>query len=265
MTSTEPIISVRNVSKIYPEHGSSISLREEGTRLLKRMFRGLQVSADEQNEVRGFQALTDVSFDVYAGEGFALVGRNGSGKTTMIRLLANIMRPTAGTIEIKGRYTALIGLGTGFLPDMTGRENIYLNAAIYGVPPRETEERIEEIIAFADIGEFIDHRVRDYSSGMRARLGFSVAVHIFPDIIMVDEALAVGDAAFRQKCNEKIDSLLAENRTLILVSHGASHIRRLCQRAIWLHDGKVMMKDDAELVLKEYNTFMKVKKGQGED
>lgn len=261
---SESVICVRNVSKIYPAQSSRVMLRQEAMGLLRRTFRNIVSEGalsvrDAPARVRGFQALKNINFDVNAGEGIALVGRNGSGKTTMIRLLANIMRPTMGTIEVHGRYAALIGLGSGFINDMTGRENVYLNAAIYGVPPRETDEIIDEIIEFADIGQFIDRRINEYSSGMKARLGFSVASHILPDIVMVDEALAVGDAAFREKCHEKISALLAENRTLVLVSHNAADVRRLCQRAIWLHDGKIQMQGSTKDVLKEYESFMKVK------
>lgn len=260
--SVESVIRVHNVSKIYPEHGSSVLMRQGGLQVLKQTLLGMLKAPPSDGKVTGFQALKNISFNVRPGEGVALIGRNGSGKTTMIRLLANIMRPTTGTIEVRGRYTALIGLGTGFIPEMTGRENIYLNAAIYGVPPAETDERLEEIIEFADIGSFIDRRVREYSSGMRARLGFSVAVHILPDIIMIDEALAVGDAAFRQKCHNRINELLAENRTLVLVSHSDRDVRRLCQRCIWLHNGEIQMEGETRHVLKEYNEFMQIDEEQ---
>lgn len=257
--SREPVIRVSNVSKTYPEHGSSALLRQEGMKLIRRGVRGLIQTETPDSHVRGFQALKNISFEVYAGESVALVGRNGSGKTTLIRLLANIMSPTTGTIEVRGRYTALIGLGTGFIPEMTGRENIYLNAAIYGVPPDETDKLLEQIIEFADIGEFIERPVREYSSGMRARLGFSVASHIMPDIIMVDEALAVGDTAFRQKCYARIDELLTDDRTLVLVSHSEKEVRSLCERTIWLHNGEIQLEGDTPTVLEQYNTFMKVK------
>jgi lipopolysaccharide transport system ATP-binding protein len=253
--SVDPVIRVQNVSKVYPELGSSLSLRQEGLKLIKKTLLSLGPPQPPSAPV-GFQALKDITFDVYPGEGVALVGKNGSGKTTLIRLMANIMRPTTGTIELHGRYTALIGLGTGFIPDMTGYDNVYLNAAIYGVPPHETDAIIEQIIDFASIGDFIYRRVREYSNGMRARLGFSVAVHILPDIIMVDEILAVGDASFQKKCRNKIDELLADNRTLVFVSHSTNEVKRLCSRAIWLNEGEVQLQDSVDIVLKEYNAFM---------
>ena len=257
---SECIVQVQNVSKIYPERSSLVSLREEGLRLMHQTCQGFFTRTPGEPIHQGFTALKDINFEIQQGESIAFVGRNGSGKTTLIRLLANIMRPTTGNIAIHGRYVALIGLGTGFIPDMTGRENIYLNAAIYGVPPREIDEIIAEIIAFADIGDFVNRRVREYSSGMTARLGFSVAVHILPDIIMVDEALSVGDVGFQHKCNQKIDELLSENRTLILVSHSEDSVKRLCKHAIWLHQGEMKMHGAVDDVLKEYNAFMTSKK-----
>ncbi|MEL6270517.1 MAG: ABC transporter ATP-binding protein [Chloroflexota bacterium] len=259
-TSSPYAIRAHDVSKVYPEKLSSFSIRKEGMAVVRGWLnRHTEEDTTTEQGPRGFTALQGISFDVEPGSSIAFVGRNGSGKTTLIRLLANIMRPTTGSIEVNGRYSALIGLGTGFIRDMTGRENIYLNAAIYGVPPHETEEIIDEIIAFADIGAFIDRPVDEYSSGMNARLGFSVAVHILPDIVMIDEALAVGDTAFKRKCNEKLDALLSENRTLVLVSHSDRDVLRLCDRAIWLHQGNMMLDGEVKHVLREYNQFMNPK------
>lgn len=245
---------MENVSKIYPTLGSQGSIRREGINFIRRVVSNALEKPIEPR-TRGFQALKDVSFNVYPGEGVALVGQNGAGKTTLISLIANIMRPTSGTITVNGRYAALIGVTTGFLKELTGRQNIYLNAAIYGLPPKETDHIIDKVIDFADIGPFINRQVREYSSGMKARLGFSVAIHILPDIILLDEALAVGDAAFKQKCKVKIDSLLSEGRTLVLVSHSSGEVLRLCQRAVWLHKGEVKMIDSAEAVIGEYEGF----------
>ena len=243
----EPVIEVNHVSKIFHRQMKQISLRQEARSFITGL---LNRGAAEQ--AQPFYALRDVSFTVQRGESVALVGRNGSGKTTLIRLMTRIMRPTTGQITVRGRYSAIIGLGAGFLPYMTGRENIYLNAAFYGVTPRETDERLDEIIAFADIGDFIDAPVKDYSSGMSSRLGFSVAVHILPEIIFLDEVLAVGDAAFQEKCIARILSMKAQGKTIIFVSHSVGSVRLLCERALWIDRGQVLMDDRTEVVVEAY-------------
>lgn len=252
---SEIAIRVNNLSKVYPRHMHSFSLRQEGSQVIKSWVQRFQAGRSPQNTPTDFKALDNVSFTVRRGESLGIVGRNGSGKTTLIRLMANIMRPSTGTVQVDGRFAALIGLGTGFIPEMTGRKNIYLNAAIYGVPPDETNTFIAEIIDFAELDDFIDEPVKTYSSGMRARLGFSVAIHILPEIIFVDEALAVGDAGFQKKCNERINQLLAENRTFVLVSHG-NDIAQLCDRVIWLDKGKIVMDGDSQTVLKAYQDYI---------
>lgn len=251
------VVRVDQVSKIFPKKIESTTLREEGVGLIKKFLpRFLRGGSEESTEVpAGFTALKDVSFCVQYGEALGIVGRNGSGKTTLIRLMANIMRPTTGTVEVRGRYAALIGLGTGFITEMTGRKNIYLNAAIYGVPPSETDGFINDVIDFAELGDFIDEPVKTYSSGMRARLGFSVAIHILPDVVFIDEALAVGDAGFQEKCWNRINQLRQENRTFIIVSHGGD-IRKMCNRVIWIDKGQVQMDDDTETVLSAYQDFI---------
>jgi ABC-type polysaccharide/polyol phosphate transport system ATPase subunit len=246
-TPQEPVIIVDNISKAFPLMGRQISLRHEAVSMVKRLVRGKRGAADNR-----FYALKDISFTVNEGESLAIVGRNGSGKSTLLRVMARIMRPTTGYTEVRGHFTALIGLGAGFIPTMTGRENIFLNAAIHGVPPDDIEARMEDIIAFADIGEFIDQPVKNYSSGMNARLGFSVAIHILPEIIFLDEVLAVGDAAFKKKCMDRIMSLRQERKTIVFVSHAESAVRRLCDRAIWLHHGEMLMDDTVPIVLKAY-------------
>ncbi|MBZ0296777.1 MAG: ABC transporter ATP-binding protein [Anaerolineae bacterium] len=245
----EPAIEVHNVSKVFRKHLKQISLRQEARSLIGGLLRPNSDSRQEEP----FYALRDVSFTVQRGEAVALVGRNGSGKTTLIRLMTRIMRPTAGLITVRGRYSALIGLGAGFLPTMTGRENIYLNAAIHGVPPQQTDTLLEKIIAFADIGDFIDIPVKDYSSGMGARLGFSVAIHILPETIFLDEVLAVGDAAFQAKCLERILEMKNSGKTIIFVSHSAGAVTMLCERAIWLDKGRVEMDSDSETVIEAYS------------
>lgn len=244
----KPAIEVYNVSKVFHKRHKQISLRQEA----RSFIGGLLHRSPEVQQEEPFYAVHDVSFTVQKGEAVALVGRNGSGKTTLIRLMTRIMRPSAGVIKVNGRYSALIGLGAGFLPSMTGRENIYLNAAIYGVRPQQTDLLLDQIIAFADIGDFIDMPVKDYSSGMGARLGFSVAIHILPEIIFLDEVLAVGDAAFQKKCLDRIMGMKAEGKTIVFVSHAASAVKMLCERAIWLDKGRIEMDADSGTVLAAY-------------
>lgn len=249
---SEPIIQVKNVSKAYHLDKATYSLRENFLGTVTKVLRQTSGEAEPQK----FYALDDVSFDIHPKESVAIVGQNGSGKTTLIRLMANIMRPTSGQVRVDGRYAALISLGTGFIPSMSGRQNIYLNAAMYGVPPVEVDEVLDDIIAFADIGEFIEVPIKNYSSGMSARLGFSVASHILPDIVFVDEALGVGDVAFLEKCNRKINELVSNGATLVIVSHLAASVLQLCKRVIWLDKGKLMMDGDAAEVMQAYHEFM---------
>ncbi len=248
MPEASPVIRVENVTKVFSRQRKQISLRHEAGAALRQLLR--RSGAASQHEP--FYALRDISFEVDAGESVALIGRNGSGKSTLLRVMARIMRPTSGRVTVEGRFTALIGLGAGFIPTMTGRENVYLNAAIHGVPPQETDAIIEDIIAFADLGDFMDSPVKDYSSGMNARLGFSVAVHILPEIIFLDEVLAVGDASFQNKCIQRIQTMKEEGKTIIFVSHSANAVRTLCERALWLDRGRLRMDDSAESVLTAY-------------
>ncbi len=187
-----------------------------------------------------FQALRQLSFQVRAGESVAVLGRNGSGKSTTLKLLSGVLRPTQGTILTQGRIAGLLEVGAGFHPDLTGRENVYLNAAILGMSAAETEERFDAIVEFSEIGDFIDTEVKRYSSGMHARLGFSVAVHTEHDVLLVDEVLSVGDAEFRAKCNAKMAELQASGKTLFVVSHNASQVKKLCQRGIVLDRGAMV-------------------------
>jgi len=201
-----------------------------------------------------FWALSDVSFEVKRGETVALVGPNGAGKSTVLKLVSRIIDPTSGRIVVNGRVGALLELGTGFHPDLTGRENIYLNGAILGLQRAEIHRRIDDIIAFAEMERFIDVPVKHYSSGMYVRLGFSVAVHVEPEILLVDEVLAVGDAAFQRRCLERIDQLRADGTTIMFVSHDLNAVRRLCQRALWLEKGCVVADSSPEAVVCEYAT-----------
>lgn len=248
----QPIIRVDQVSKQFTLN-KSFSLRHELIPTVRRWL-GQRVADHDARE--GFYALRDVSFTIERGESVGIIGRNGSGKSTLLRIMARIMRPTSGCVQVNGKFVALISLGAGFIPTMSGRDNIYLNAAFYGLKRHEVDTILPEIIRFADIGRFIDVPVQDYSTGMAARLGFSVALHILPEIIFLDEVLSVGDQAFRQKCIARIDQFKAERRTIIFVSHSQSSVKRLCDRAIWLDQGQVCMDGDVNRVYDAYNAFM---------
>ena len=187
-----------------------------------------------------FWALDGVSLDIFAGETIGLIGHNGSGKSTLLKAIGGIIEPTSGSVERRGRLAALLELGAGFHPDLTGRENIFLNAAVLGLSREETEAQFDDIVAFAAIGEFIDTQVKFYSSGMYVRLAFAVAVHTDPDILLVDEVLAVGDEAFQRKCMDRIREFQSEGRTIILVSHSLDQVVDLCGRCVLLEKGHVV-------------------------
>lgn len=247
------IIVVDHVSKVYRPRGHQTSLRHEAMTLLSHAFRRSVAPVDET-----FWALRNVSFSVKPGESVAIIGRNGSGKTTLLRIISGITMPTEGRVAVHGRFAALIGLGAGFNNELTGRENIMLNAAIQGVPPQQVAEYMDEIVEFAEIGSYIDVAVKRYSSGMVTRLAFSIASHIFPEIIIVDEALSVGDAAFQLKCVERIFQMKKEGRTLLFVSHAPGIVQDLCERAVWLHRGELRMDGQTEEVLAAYATMLKL-------
>jgi lipopolysaccharide transport system ATP-binding protein len=251
MDLSPPVIIADHLYKSYRPKAHQISLRHEATRLLKRSLHRRQ---DETADV--FWALHDVSFSIQEGESVALIGRNGSGKTTLLRILSGITRPARGHAAVCGRFATLIALGAGFNVERTGRENIFLNAAIQGVPPRLAAQYIDDIVHFAELGEFIDVPVKRYSSGMVTRLGFSIAAHIFPDIIFIDEVLAVGDQGFQEKCIDRIKTMKNEGRTLLFVSHARDTVRDLCERSIWLHHGHLQMDGPTDDVLNAYDAML---------
>jgi ABC-type polysaccharide/polyol phosphate transport system ATPase subunit len=240
------VIRVDGVTKRYALAHYRPSLRHDLRRLLRRD--PTPTPADTP-----FYALRDVSFGVRRGESVGIVGRNGSGKTTLLRILSGITRATSGSVSISGRFAALIALSAGFNAEMTGRRNIYLNGAIQGVPPRAMAALEPAIIDFAGLGAFIDQPVKLYSSGMIARLGFSVAVHILPDIVFLDEVLAVGDEGFAAQCHARIAQLRDEGRTILLVTHDADAVRRLCSRVLWLDAGSLRMDGAPAEVLPAYS------------
>ncbi len=199
-----------------------------------------------------FVALQDISFKVPKGQTVGVVGRNGSGKSTLLTLLSRIYRPTSGTIKVQGRVATLLELGAGFHPEFTGLENIFLNGVILGMPRAELEKRLPHIIEFAGLEEFIDTPVKHYSSGMTARLGFAVAVHLEPDVLLVDEVLAVGDAEFQEKCYRKIEEFKKQGVTIFFVSHDMDAMRRVCDRVLWIEDHVIKNDGPAMEVIAQY-------------
>jgi lipopolysaccharide transport system ATP-binding protein len=246
----EPVIRFEQVHKAY-RLGTLPSLRERlssWSTLLRRQ----QAAA---NDVRTLWALRGVDLCVQPGETVGIIGPNGAGKTTMLKLIAGITKPTSGRVHVRGRVSSLIELGAGFHPDLTGRENIFLNGAILGLRRREIERLFDQIVAFAELERFIDTPVKRYSSGMYARLGFAVAAHVSPDVLLVDEVLSVGDAAFQRRCYEKVwDLVHHEGRSVLMVSHGFGYIRALCNRVVWLQRGEVQQIGEPDAVIRAYES-----------
>jgi lipopolysaccharide transport system ATP-binding protein len=199
-----------------------------------------------------FWALNDVSFEVRRGEALGVIGHNGAGKSTILKLLSGITAPTRGTVTVQGRLTALLEVGSGFHPELTGRENVYLSGSILGMRRREITEKMDSIVEFAGVRPFIDIPVKRYSSGMYVRLGFSIAAHLNPDILLLDEVLAVGDRAFRKKCGERIEELHRSGTTMIFISHDLDAVRALCPRVILLHRGEIVMEGTADEAIRRY-------------
>ena len=247
-----PIIIAENVSKKYSRNSNSHL--EYG---LGDLFREL-FCLRGKNRLRNdeFWAVDDVSFHMNPGESLALVGRNGSGKTTVLKMLNGLTKPDCGTIIMDGKVQALINLGAGFNFSLSGKDNIFNSAALMGMTKSETFEILDEIIEFSELEEFIDSPVGTYSSGMKARLGFSVAVHLKPEILLIDEILAVGDHAFQNKCFIKMQELKHDGVTMVLVSHSQTHVLQLCERALWLHEGKACAMGSSKQVVKQYLDFL---------
>ncbi|MBU2761837.1 ABC transporter ATP-binding protein [Acidithiobacillus caldus] len=225
-------LKVEEVSKTF-------LLRHNRPMGLKSRFLAL-VHRDRRERREHFSALKEVSFAVEQGEALGLLGHNGSGKSTLLQIIAGILLPTSGRIEVKGRVAPLIQLGVGFNPELTGMENIFLNASLYGYLNREVRNKIASIVDFSEIGHFIDTPLKNYSSGMQMRLGFSIAVHLDPDILLADEILAVGDQAFQEKCHDRIAKLRAKGMTLILVSHNREQVAKFCDQYVRLERGRIV-------------------------
>ena len=218
---------------------------------LERFVRS-PLSALRGAKMETFWALKDVSLEVKEGEVLGLIGRNGAGKTTLLKILSRITRPTEGWAEIRGRVRSLLEVGTGFHPELTGRENTYLSGAILGMGKREIDRKFDEIVAFAEIEKFIDTPVKHYSTGMYMRLAFSVAAHLEPEILLVDEVLAVGDASFQRKCLGKMGDVSRQGRTIVFVSHNMIALKKLCTQAVWLDGGQMVERGEAGLVIDHY-------------
>ncbi len=242
--SSEVVLKVENVGKRYeiyeaPHH-----------RLLQTLLRGRKQFYKE------FWALKDVSFEVKKGECLGIIGRNGCGKSTLLQIIAGTLAPTTGTVNVTGKVAALLELGSGFNPEFTGRENVYMNGAIMGLSRAEMDKKFDEIAAFADIGEFIDQPVKIYSSGMMVRLAFAAAVNVDPDILIIDEALAVGDVRFQVKCYRKFDEFREMGKTIVFVSHSTDDVVRLCNSAVWLDNGGVRRSGISKNIAEEYHAWM---------
>lgn len=239
---TETIIKVKNATVRFNKATENYNgLKEYVIKMLKGelMF-------------QEFLALKDVNFEVKKGESWGLIGANGSGKSTLLKLICGILKPYKGTVKVHGKITPLIELGAGFDPQLTARENIYLNGALLGHKKAFMEMHFNEIIEFAELGDFIDVPIKNFSSGMAARLGFAVATIVKPDILIVDEVLAVGDIAFQEKCRKRMESLLQNGTTLLFVSHSSKQVKELCQNVIWLDKGHVVAQGRAEDIIQKY-------------
>jgi len=234
-------VSVRHLSKCY------VLYEKPQDRLKHSLFRHLG-----KKYGREFWALKDISFDVHPGETFGIIGRNGSGKSTLLQMIAGTLMPTTGEIRVNGRVAALLELGSGFNPEFSGRENIFMNGAVMGISKKAMEERFDEIVSFADIGQFIDQPVKFYSSGMFIRLAFAVTTGLDADILLIDEALAVGDVFFRQKCYQRLEKLRERGVSILLVSHSMGDIEQFCRRALLLNHGEALFQGDASEAVKHY-------------
>ena len=210
----------------------------------------LFIGRNKKREKR--EILNDINIDIKKGETVALIGVNGSGKSTLLKLMTQIIFPNKGTIETHGKLTSLLELGAGFHPDFSGRENIYFNSSIFGLTKKEIDSRLEQIIEFSELGELIDNPVRTYSSGQYMRLAFSVAINVDAEILLIDEILSVGDQHFQEKCFNKMRELKKEGKTMVFVTHSMESVRKLCNRTIWLKDGKIKMDGETSEVTKEY-------------
>jgi ABC-2 type transport system ATP-binding protein len=236
----QPAVSVRNVTKNFRLY------HEKNQYLKTALLRGRRARFDE------FRALNGITFDIPHGSTFGIIGSNGSGKSTLLKCLTGILTPDSGNVDVHGKVAALLELGSGFHPDLSGRENVYLNGAILGMSHRELEDKFDEIVDFAGLKQFIDTPVKNYSSGMTVRLGFAIAINVNPEILIIDEVLAVGDDEFQLKCYEKIDQFRRAGKTIIIVSHGLGDIQRICDEVAWIEKGVLKRVGDPAEIVPEY-------------
>lgn len=241
MSKKDIAIEVKNVYKTF-----NVYLDKANT-IKERLLFLFSRSRKEKREV-----LKDINLEIKKGEAVALIGTNGSGKSTLLKLMTKIIYPNKGSIETYGKLTSLLELGAGFHPDFSGRENIYFNASIFGLTRKEIDKRLEQIIEFSELEEFIDNPVRTYSSGMFMRLAFAVAINVDADILLIDEILSVGDEHFQKKCFDKMEELKKQGKTMVFVTHSMNAVKKLCDRAIWLYEGKIRLDGSTDKVVDEY-------------
>lgn len=242
-----PAIELRDVTKVYRRFGAKHFATLKSALLQRSILRDLSPKET-------FLALQGVSFDVAQGKTFGVIGRNGSGKSTALKLVAGITKPTSGTVAVRGRISALIELGAGFHPEISGRENVFINGIMLGLTKREVTRRFDEIVDFAELRDFIDAPVKSYSSGMYMRLGFAVAIHVDPDVLLVDEVLAVGDEGFTHKCFDKFAEFRRRGKTIMLVTHSLGVVERFCDEALWIDAGRIRAQGDPKRVVDAYLT-----------
>lgn len=243
-----PVIEFQNVTKRYPLYhhiGSGIKELIFHPRRAITMLTG-----------RSYLAIEDISFSVHKGESVALIGRNGAGKSTSLGLVAGVMKPTSGTVKVQGRVASMLELGGGFHPELTGRENIQLNAILLGLRRKQINERMDKIIEFSELGEFIDEPIRVYSSGMLAKLGFSVITQVDPDILIIDEVLAVGDISFQRKCIDTINEFRKKGVTILFVSHNLSDVKQICDKVVWIEAHRMKAIGDSDILIPQYQAAM---------
>ena len=242
---SETAIKVENLSKVYRLYDKPMDRLKESIHPMRKKYH------------KDFYALNDVSFEIKKGETVGIIGKNGSGKSTLLKIITGVLTPSAGSVEVNGKVSALLELGAGFNPEFTGIENIYLNGTIMGYTKEEMDTRLDDILSFADIGDFVHQPVKMYSSGMFVRLAFAVAISVEPDILIVDEALSVGDMYFQLKCINKIKEFKKRGKTILFVTHDVYTVRNICNYAVWINGGEIELEGEVECVVNEYEKFFK--------
>jgi ABC-type polysaccharide/polyol phosphate transport system ATPase subunit len=252
-------------SEIGASPASAIQVEHVSKRYRRYLYRNMSLKGRAVDWMRGrrsqfaeFQALHDVSFSIPPGQMAAIIGRNAAGKSTLLRILARVVEPDSGTLHISGRVSPLLELGAGFSPELSGRRNVYLYGALLGLTRREVTDQFDSIVEFSEIGDFLESPVKHYSSGMYLRLAFAVAAHLKPDVLLIDEVLAVGDAAFQEKCIARINLFRKMGKTIVIVTHVLQHVLEMCDRAVLLHHGSIVDDGPPERVLQAYSSLLEV-------